>query len=222
MTRIARLVLFASVLSLLVSVPAAADPVSINSGFLVATGPTGPAPVVVFGSQGFSVMGAGLVSEGRIDPFNDCSPCGPGAAISVGGAFVNAIVGQATLNGNSYPLTNSINSPNPLSWELFGSAVAPAANMVGFALIQVPFTMAGLFFPNNTPMGIPLSGHGMASLLFTPATGIDDRQPFAWNASIVNYNFAETAATPEPASLTLLGLGMAVGAIRMRRRKMAA
>lgn len=221
MTRIARSVACASVLSLLVCVPAAADPVSINSGFLVATGPTGLAPVVVFGSEGFSVMGAAAVSEGHLDPFDNCSPCAPGATIGVGGALDNAFTGTATLNGNSYPLSTNVNSPNPLSWELFGSVVAPAANMTGFALVQVPFTMTGLFSPNNAS-GMPLSGHGMASLFFTPAMMVSEGQPFAWNASIVTYTFAEgAAATPEPASLTLIGLGLVAGALRMRRRQVA-
>jgi hypothetical protein len=219
MTRIARSVVCASVLSLLISVPAAADPVSINNGFLVATGPTALAPVFVTGSQGFSVMGAAAVSGGHIDPFDDCSPCAPGAMISAGGALDNAFMGQATLNGNTYPLTTGSSSPNPLSWELFGSVVAPAANMMGFALVQVPFTMTGLFSPGGS--GVPLSGHGMASLFFTPAM-VSEGEPFAWNASIVTYSFAEgAAATPEPASLTLIGLGLIAGGMAIRRRQAA-
>jgi hypothetical protein len=219
MSRIARLMVYASVLSLLVSARVAADPVSINSGFLLATGPTGMAPVSVLGSGGFSVLGVAVVPPGHLDPFTDCSPCAPGAALSVGGALDNAFVGQAKVGGNTYPLTTSMNSPNPLSWELFGSAIAPPASMMGFALLQVPFTMTGSFSPNNAP-GMPLSGHGMVSLLLLPLT-VSEGQPFAWNVSIVNYNFSETAATPEPATLTLIGLGLAAGAVRMRRRRLA-
>ena len=127
MSRIARLMVYASVLSLLVSTRAAADPVSITSGFLVSTGPMGVTGVGVLGSGGFSVTGVAVVPPGHIDPFNDCSPCAPGAALSVGGALDNAFMGQAKLGGNTYPLTTSMNSPNPLSWELFGSAIAPPA-----------------------------------------------------------------------------------------------
>ena len=217
MSRIARLMVYASVLSLVVSARAAADPVSITSGFLIATGPMAMAPVAVLGSGGFSVTGVAVVSSGHIDPFNDCSPCAPGAALSVGGALDNAFMGQAKLGGNTYPLTTSMNSPNPLSWELFGSAIAPPAG--NFALLQVPFTMTGSFSPNNAP-GIPLSGHGMVSLLFLPQTVSED-ETFAWNVNLASYNFSETVATPEPATLTLIGLGLAAGATRLRRRRMA-
>jgi hypothetical protein len=165
-------------------------------------------------------MGAAVVGEGRIDPFDACVPCTPGTAISVGGFLGGAFEGTATLNGNSYPLSRDTNSPNPMSWELFGSALVPAANMMGFALIQVPFTMSGSFSPNNAS-GIPLSGHGMASVFFTAAM-MSEGAPFAWNASLVNYNFAEgAAATPEPASLTLIGLGLIVGGMAIRRRQAA-
>ena len=217
MSRIARLMVYASVLSLLVSTRAAADPVSITSGFLVSTGPMGVTGVGVLGSGGFSVTGVAVVPPGQINPFNDCNPCAPGAALSVGGTLDNAFMGQAKLGGNTYPLTTTANSPNPLSWELFGHAIAPPAS--GFALLQVPFTMTGSFSPNNAP-GVPLSGHGIASLLFMPQT-VSEGQPFAWNVSLASYNFSETAATPEPASLTLIGLGLAAGAVRMRRRRMA-
>ena len=129
MSRIARLMVYASVLSLLVSTRAAADPVSITSGFLVSTGPMGVTGVGVLGSGGFSVMGVAVLPPGHIDPFNDCSPCAPGAALSVGGVLDNAFMGQAKLGGNTYPLTTNMNSPNPLSWELFGSAIAPPASI---------------------------------------------------------------------------------------------
>jgi 2,3-dihydroxyphenylpropionate 1,2-dioxygenase len=43
--------------------------------------------ITVVGSGGFSVTGVAVVSQGHIDPFNDCSPCAPGATLSVGGAL---------------------------------------------------------------------------------------------------------------------------------------
>ena len=106
--------------------------------------------VGVLGSGGFSVTGAAVVPPGHLDPFNDCSPCAPGAALSVGGALDNAFMGQATLGGNTYPLTTAANSPNPLSWELFGTRDRAAGGRT-VALLQVPFTMTGSFSPNHAP-----------------------------------------------------------------------
>ena len=201
-----------------VSAQAAADPVSITNGFLVATGQI--APVSVTGTRGFSVIGVGVISEGRIDPFTACGPCAAGSTVSVGGAFVNAIAGQATLDGNTYPLDISINAPHPMAWEFFGSTIAPPATTMRFALVEVPFTFSGLFFPIDSAPGVPLRGHGTVSLLFR-AEPLTPGAPFAWDVDFANYNFSEIAATPEPASLTLIGLGLAVGAARRLRRRTA-
>jgi hypothetical protein len=195
-----------------------ADPVRVTSGFVVATSPVEIAPVAVTGTQGFSIIGLTDPTEGRFDAFVDCRPCMPGDSIGFGGSL-GAFDATATLNGTTYNLELSIDSPSNTLWTLTAGRIAAPPAQQAFKLLQLPFTLSGLFFPNSQSTGVPLIGNGTASVLLTPSAP-NLGQPFFWQANLVHYDFESApTATPEPASMSLLLIGLAGAGLRRARRR---
>jgi hypothetical protein len=222
MARIAILVAGVSVLCL-GGTQAAADPVTITSGSIVLLEPdylqTGP--IAIAGTRGFSIEGRVNSGEGRIDPLRQCFPCVPTADFSVGATF--AISGKATLDGETYePLNNSFTSYNFVGLHLIGTTVLPPVN--GSSLvIRAPFTVApySSFTYEVTPGSsteppelatVALAGRGTATVSFLA-------DPFGvpvWEFSQMSYEFAPI---PEPATLVLVGGGLAATLLRARTRR---
>src|SRR3954453_9529163 len=191
-----------------------ADPVRITSGSLLVTGSSGLAPVSVTGTQGFSVNGHADPSEGRVDPFNDCDSCVPGASVSLGGSLSEgAFSGTATLEGQAFPLKLSLDEPNSLLFECEGTTVAPL-EASGPVTVTGRFALTGTLFRSFGTERVDFTGGGTASLFLNPTPFGPD---FVWHIDRVLYDFENTAATPEPATLTLLSIGVLAGAVRHRR-----
>jgi len=174
--------------------------------------------VSVTGTRGFSTRGITDSGEERFDAFIDCRPCMPGESIRLG-ANLSAFDATATLDGKSYDLDISINSPVNMSWEVTTAALTAPAFSLANQLLETPFTLTGLFFPDSQSRGIPMSGRGMASVLLAPFP--QGSEPGLWQADLVHYDFqGALAPTPEPASMTLFGVGLALaGMYRSRRRR---
>ena len=86
-----------------------------------------------------------------------------------------------------------------------------------FFAVQVPFTLNGFlrgFSGGSEIFAGSLTGSGIASLPYFPSRGV-----YEWEERRLNYVFGEApaAATPEPATMLLLGTGLA-GLIASRRR----
>jgi hypothetical protein len=86
-----------------------------------------------------------------------------------------------------------------------------------FFAVQVPFTLSGFlrgFSGGSQIFAGSLTGSGIASLPYFPSRGV-----YEWEERRLNYVFGEApaAATPEPATMLLLGTGLA-GLIASRRR----
>jgi len=203
---------------------ARADPIFISGGsIVVGPGLNGSGTIGLVGTRDFSVTGH-LSGAGRVDA-RQCFPCEPGTTISLGtswsGLDLQATV--AALEGTLYTNVGGGNSPNQLLVETAGGVVAPSFGSGSQATLTAPFSFEGLFIHALEPTGPAttdeLFGSGLAALTLVRLPG-DGTVPDLWQYGSVRFDFASSAAPiPEPASLVLLGTGLALVAGRTLRRR---
>jgi hypothetical protein len=217
MHRIGRLVVCVGLFCLADATHVAADPISVTSGFLLVTGPSEVGSISIAGTQGFSLDATVVPSEGRVDVFHlECNPsCLPGSTISLG-AFQGgpSFNGTATLAGNSYELSGGINDPATVALEFFGTTTLPA--LQNSIQVTAPFTAMGWFSLPSGDQAL-MSGAGVVSLRLSQS-GSPDLPP-GWVVDQIRYDFGDPAPVPEPATLTLLGIGLAGVALGARIRR---
>jgi hypothetical protein len=224
MTRTAYVVVWGTALCLGAGTHAAADPVTITSGSIVLSQPSRlqTGPIMIAGTRGFSIEGVVNTGEGSFAPVNQCFPCGPTTDFSVGatsGTF--SISSTVTLDGSTYHDVNSFDSSNFVFLHLSGTTVLPPVN--GSSLvIHAPFTVApDAFFTYEVTPGsdseppqmatVALRGQGRATVSFyaNPSAPV-------WEFNGLRYDFV---ATPEPATLVLIGGGLVATLLRFKPRR---
>jgi PEP-CTERM motif len=219
------IVAFVGFTCLAVTPPAAADPISITSGSIVAADPfgIGSNSIAIAGTRGFSIEGVVDLSEGFVAPLSGCGTIGclAGTTISLGTFLADsAVVGTATLDGNQYHIGFG-NDPASVLLQFVGTATLPQP-VSSPTVVTAPFSATQSLFSfeifDGVFTSVPLNGSGVASLSLSPSLNPDF--PPLWVVDQVRYDFNDVpAVVPEPSTMTLITLGLAVTTLRARMRR---
>ena len=201
--------------------PAAADPIRITAGALVY--PASPLDISVnLAGDGFAFSGSARRMGMGFDPYQTCifGDCVPGSTLSLHtfGTEQTYSFDTITYQGRTFTNLSGINARSGIETEWTGSLLIPL-NFTG-GVLTAPFSFRGIFHLTDDASGSfqtgQLTGSGIATVTFGPNSGNFD--PNGFHTTAVRFDFLDTAPTPEPMSLLLVGTGLC-GIVATRRRR---
>jgi hypothetical protein len=154
-------------------------------------------------------------------PDTICAPCAPGMMVSPNSTIFSEGIGTAVINGSTVGAW--FNARDTIMTFTGPSVLFPGdTNNASTITLSTSFTMTGTLVVrdiNGSGFPVvftsPIVGQGTAFLTFTLL-------PQGYFLSNITYQFSDAAQAPEPATLLLLGTGLAGAALYKRRRRRTA